>query len=48
MVDLPTLDILGDYRGALDTTEPLPFGVWGRVLEPGTIRVGDEVTPPDG
>ncbi len=48
VVDLPTLDILGDYRGALDSTEPLPFGVWGRVLEPGTIRVGDEVTPPDG
>ncbi len=48
VVDLPTLDILGDYRGALDSTEPLPFGVWGRVLEPGTVRVGDEVTPPDG
>ena len=48
VVDLPTLDILGEYRGALDSTEPLPFGVWGRVLEPGTIRVGDEVTPPDG
>jgi uncharacterized protein len=45
-VDLPTLDILGDYRGAgaVDTTEPLPFGVWGRVLEPGTVRVGDEVS----
>ena len=48
VVDLPTLDILGEYRGALDSTEPLPFGVWGRVLDPGTIRVGDEVTPPDG
>jgi uncharacterized protein YcbX len=42
-VDLPTLDILGSYRVGLDTTEPLPFGVWGRVLEPGTVRVGDEV-----
>ena len=48
VVDLPTLDILGGYRGGLDTTEPLPFGVWGRVLEPGAISVGDEVTPPDG
>jgi uncharacterized protein len=44
-VDLPTLDILRDYRGDADTTEPLAFGIWGRVLEPGTIRVGDAVTP---
>jgi uncharacterized protein YcbX len=44
-VTLPTLDILQDYRGSLDTTEPLPFGVWGRVVSPGTVRVGDEVTP---
>ena len=44
-VDLPTLDILKDYRGSLDTTEPLPFGVWGRVVTPGTVQVGDEVTP---
>ena len=48
VVDLPTLDILGEYRSGLGTTEPLPFGVWGRVLEPGTVRVGDEVTPADG
>ncbi len=47
-VDLPTLDILQEYRGALDTTEPLAFGVWGRVVGPGTIRVGDEVAPVDG
>jgi hypothetical protein len=40
-VDLPTLDILREYRGELETTEPLPFGIYGRVLEPGTIRVGD-------
>ncbi len=44
-VDLPTLDILQDYRGSIDATEPLPFGVWGRVLEPGMVQVGDEVTP---
>jgi uncharacterized protein len=44
-VDLPTLDILQDYRGSLEMTEPLPFGVWGRVVSPGMVRVGDEVTP---
>ena len=44
VVDLPTLDILGDYRRGLETTEPLPFGIWGRVLDPGTVRVGDEVS----
>ncbi len=48
VVDLPTLEILGDYRGAVDATEPLPFGVWGRVVEPGTVRVGDDVTPLEG
>jgi uncharacterized protein len=48
VVDLPTLDLLGEYRGAVESTEPLPFGVWGRVLEPGTVRVGDEVAPLDG
>jgi uncharacterized protein YcbX len=45
LLTLPMLDILQDYRGSLDTTEPLPFGVWGGVLEPGTVRVGDQVTP---
>lgn len=44
-IDLPTLDILGAYRRDLNTTEPLPFGVYGRVIEPGTIRVGDGVVP---
>jgi len=44
VVDLPTLDVLGSYRTGLGTTEPLPFGVWGRVVSPGTIRLGDEVS----
>lgn len=43
-VDLPTLDLLRDYRRDAVTTEPLPFGVYGSVLEPGTIRVGDPVS----
>ena len=47
-VDVPTLDILGTYRGELDATEPLPFGVWGRVVRPGGVALGDEVSPVDG
>ena len=46
-VDLPTLDMLGDYRHHIDSTEPLPFGIYGQVLEPGTVRVGDAVAPMD-
>ena len=46
-IDLPTLDMLGDYRGGVASTEPLPFGVHGRVVGPGTVRVGDVVTPMD-
>ena len=43
-IDLPTLDVLGEYRSDLNTTEPLPFGIYGEVIEPGEIRVGDRVT----
>jgi MOSC domain-containing protein len=43
-IDLPTLDILREYRGHSGTTEPLPFGIYGAVMEPGTVRVGDPVT----
>lgn len=46
-VDLGTLTMLGEYRSGLDRTEPLPFGIYGRVLEPGAVRVGDAVTPAD-
>jgi uncharacterized protein len=47
VVDLPTLDLLGDYRHHIASTEPLPFGIYGQVLEPGTVRVGDPVEPID-
>lgn len=43
VVDFPTLHHLQAYRGALASTEPLPFGVHARVLEPGRVRVGDAV-----
>ncbi|HKO26860.1 MAG TPA: MOSC N-terminal beta barrel domain-containing protein [Solirubrobacteraceae bacterium] len=48
VVDVPTLDLLGSYRSEIDSTEPLPFGVWGHVVEPGTVRVGDQVCALDG
>ena len=40
---LPTLDLLRDYRGELDSTEPLPFGIYGEVVTPGAVRIGDAV-----
>ena len=43
--DFPTLDLIRRYRGDLSLTEPIPFGVYGRVLEGGTVRVGDTVRP---
>jgi hypothetical protein len=42
-IDLPTLDLLREYRGEEPTTEPLPFGIYGEVIEPGTVRIGDPV-----
>jgi hypothetical protein len=41
--DLETLDILASYRRGVATTEPLACGVYGTVLAPGTVRVGDSV-----
>jgi uncharacterized protein YcbX len=43
--DMPVLDMLRSYRSAAGTTEPLAFGIYGEVLEPGTVRVGDAVAP---
>jgi uncharacterized protein YcbX len=42
---LPTLDLIAAYRDGAETTEPLPFGVWGEVAEPGRVRRGDPVRP---
>jgi uncharacterized protein YcbX len=42
-IDLPTLDMLRSYRGEITTTEPLPFGIYGGVVEEGKVQVGDIV-----
>jgi uncharacterized protein YcbX len=47
IVDFKTLHVLQAYRGEVDSTEPLPFGVHARVLEPGPVRLGDAVRPAD-
>jgi uncharacterized protein YcbX len=41
--DLQTLDLLRTYRAEIDTTEPLAFGVYGEVLVPGRVALGDGV-----
>ena len=41
--DVPMLDLLRSYRGGLDTTEPLAFGVYGEVLESGQVALGDAI-----
>lgn len=40
-----TLHVLQHSRGALPTSEPLPFGVWSEIVEPGEVRLGDPVGP---
>ncbi|HZD69060.1 MAG TPA: hypothetical protein VFA45_09150, partial [Actinomycetes bacterium] len=42
--DLDTLHLLTRYRGDVDSTEALPFGVWAEVTHPGRVAVGDPVT----
>jgi uncharacterized protein YcbX len=43
MPDMPTLDLLRSYRAGLATTEPLAFGIYGAVIEPGSVSLGDTV-----
>jgi hypothetical protein len=43
--DLDTLNAIAAYRGELETTEPLAFGVHAAVAQPGRVRVGDPVEP---
>jgi uncharacterized protein YcbX len=42
-----TLHVLNRTRAHLPTTEPLPFGVWADVVEPGDVAVGDPVVAGD-
>jgi uncharacterized protein len=44
VTDLDTLGTLARYRRE-GRTEPLPFGVYGAVVVPGRVRVGDPVQP---
>ena len=43
--DLDTLKALAAYRRVVESTEPLPFGVYAAVAQPGRVRVGDSVEP---
>jgi uncharacterized protein YcbX len=47
VTDLDTLGTLARYRPD-GRVEPLPLGVFGAVVSPGTVRVGDAVSPSDG
>lgn len=41
--DLDTLKALAAYRRLVETSEPLPFGVYAAVAQAGRVRVGDPV-----
>jgi uncharacterized protein YcbX len=41
--DLDTLKALAAYRRVVEATEPLPFGVYASVAQPGRVSVGDTV-----
>jgi uncharacterized protein YcbX len=41
--DLDTLAALATYRGETVSSEPLAFGIWARVAEPGMVHIGDDV-----
>jgi uncharacterized protein YcbX len=47
-IDLQTLKILGGYRKTIETTEPVAFGIYGEVVRPGTIGLGDPVNVDPG
>ncbi len=46
-IDLPTLDMLREYRGGEQATEALPFGIYASVLRAGDVGVGDQLALAD-
>jgi uncharacterized protein YcbX len=44
-VDLDTLRLIRDYRGQRPNDGAILFGVYGRVVQPGRVRIGDPVAP---
>lgn len=42
---LDTLGLLARYRDDIESTERLPFGVYGEVVTPGRLALGDPVEP---
>jgi len=44
VVDFPTLKLLAGYRMDHPSEEPLPFGIYGEVLVPAAVRLGDPVS----
>ncbi len=45
--DLDTLDVLARYRGEVQSSEKLSFGVWARVERAGRVALGDEIVVED-
>jgi len=45
--DLDTLELLRSYRAGVATSEPLACGIYGEVIKPGTVRLGDAVVAVD-
>ena len=43
--DLDTLRTIKRYRPDVEGEEPIPFGVYGSVEQPGRVRLGDRVEP---
>lgn len=43
--DLDTLGVIKSYRGQNPRTQELDFGVFGEVVRPGRVRIGDPVAP---
>jgi uncharacterized protein len=43
--DLDTLRTIKRYRPDVEGEEPIPFGVFGGVEQPGRVRLGDRVEP---